>query len=37
MELVEYFLEHVYTLPRESEDLNQRLETLGQEDKEQAS
>lgn len=37
LELVEYFLEYVYTLPREIEDLNQKLEALGQEDEEQAS
>jgi len=32
LELIEYFLEYIYTLPREIEDLNQKLDTLEQED-----
>jgi len=32
LNLIEYFLEYVYTLPRMIDDLNQKLEALGQEE-----
>ncbi len=35
LELIEYFLEYVYTLPRMIEDLNQKLEALGQDEEQE--
>lgn len=32
LELIEYFLEYVYALPRMIEDLNQKLDAVGQEE-----
>lgn len=35
LELIEYFLEYVYTLPRMIEALNQKLEALGQDEEQE--